>query len=166
MLYNRRYLMEIFESEFEKADRYGYPLSLIMLDLDRFKQINDYFGHNVGDKVLCMIAELIVKHVRKGDIVSRFGGEEFTIIAPCTDLEGAYDLADKIRSIIETESSLEIEEDVIITVTASFGVATYYKNNYLGFNDFLQAADDALFKSKRGGRNRVTASESTSYNHP
>ena len=166
MLYNRRYLMEIFESEFEKSDRYGYPLSMIILDLDRFKQINDYFGHNVGDQVLCMIANLIVQHVRKGDIVSRFGGEEFTIIAPCTDLKGAYELADKIRSIIETESSLEIEEDVIINVTASFGVATYHKNNYLGFNDFLQAADDALFKSKRSGRNRVTASESTSFNHP
>ncbi|MDX9702551.1 MAG: diguanylate cyclase [Candidatus Auribacterota bacterium] len=163
MLYNRRYLMEIFESEFEKADRYGYPLSMIILDLDRFKQINDYFGHNVGDKVLCVISDLIVRNVRKGDIVARFGGEEFTIIAPCTDLGGAYELAEKIRSIIQTESSLEIEEDVIINVTASFGVASYYKNNYLGFDDFLQAADDALFKSKRSGRNKVTTSESNSF---
>jgi len=160
-IYNRRYLMEIFESEFEKAERYNYPLSMMILDLDRFKQINDYFGHQVGDKVLRKVADLIRSNVRKGDIVARFGGEEFIVIAPCTELNGVNELANKVRTVIETRSHIEIEDDVIINVTASFGVATYQNNNYVSLTEFVQAADDALLKSKRNGRNRVTVSSSS-----
>jgi len=156
-LYNRRYLMETFVTEFEKANRYGYPLSLLMLDLDRFKQINDYFGHQIGDMVLKKVADLLRENIRRGDILARFGGEEFIVIAPFTDIEGAYDLADKIRMVIEKESSMEIEKDVIINVTSSFGVSTYFNNNYLDLDGFIRAADDALYKSKRSGRNRVVA---------
>jgi len=158
-VYNRRYLMDIFEAEFEKADRYGYPLSLVILDLDRFKQVNDYFGHQSGDKMLKIIAGILSKNVRKGDIVARFGGEEFIILAPCTELHGAYELSNKVRSVIEKEGGIEIEKDVTIHVTASFGVATYFNSNYIGLNSFLQAADDALLKSKRSGRNKVTVDE-------
>jgi len=161
-VYNRRYLMEIFEAEFEKADRYGYPLSLVILDLDRFKQVNDYFGHQAGDKILKIIADLLKNSVRKGDLVARFGGEEFIILAPCTELRGAYELSNKVRSVIEKDGGIEIEKDVTIHVTASFGVATYFNANYLGLNSFLQAADDALLKSKRSGRNKVTIDETKS----
>ncbi len=157
MLYNRRYLMETFVTEFEKASRYGYPLSLLMLDLDRFKQINDYFGHQTGDMVLKRVSDLLRENIRRGDIIARFGGEEFIIIAPFTDLEGAYDLADKIRLVIEKESSMEIEKDVIINVTSSFGVSTYFNNNFNDMDEFIRAADDALYKSKRSGRNKVMA---------
>ena len=153
--------MEIFESEFEKAERYNYPLSMMILDLDRFKQINDYFGHQVGDKVLRKVADLIRNNVRKGDIVARFGGEEFIVIAPCTELSGVNEVANKVRTVIETQSHIEIEDDVIINVTASFGVATYQNNNYVSLTEFVQAADDALLKSKRNGRNRVTVSSSS-----
>lgn len=155
MLYNRRYLMETFVTEFEKASRYGYPLSLLMLDLDRFKQINDYFGHQTGDMVLKRVSNLLRENIRRGDIIARFGGEEFIIIAPFTDLEGACELADKIRVVIEKQSNMEIEKDVIINVTSSFGVSTYFNNNYLDLDGFIRAADDALYKSKRSGRNKV-----------
>lgn len=162
-LYNRRFLMEMMDSEYEKADRYGYPLSVIIIDLDRFKQVNDYFGHQVGDAMLQKVSALLMHNVRQGDIPARFGGEEFVILAPHTNLEGAFDLADKLRSIVEHQGKIEIEKDVIINITASFGVSCYDKKNYLNLNLFLQAADDALLKSKRNGRNRVMVSEADAY---
>ncbi|MEW6534773.1 MAG: diguanylate cyclase [Candidatus Auribacterota bacterium] len=162
-LFNRRYLMDMLESEFEKADRYGFPLSVIIIDLDRFKQVNDYFGHQVGDGMLRKISMLIKKNVRKGDIAARFGGEEFVVVAPHTELNGAFDLAEKVRTIVEKEGKLEIEKDVIINITASFGVSCYHKNNFVSLNTFLQAADDALLKSKRNGRNRVMVSDANAY---
>ncbi len=162
-LFNRRYLMDIFESEFANADRYSYPLTFIILDLDRFKQVNDYFGHQVGDDVLKKVGAVLKQNVRKGDIVARFGGEEFVILAPHADLAGGLELADKVRKIIQKDASLEIEKDVIIYPTASFGVATYYNKNYPGLNFLIQAADDALLKSKRTGRNKVTLSDAQAY---
>lgn len=162
-LYNRRYLMEVLESEFEKAKRYDYPLSIIILDLDRFKQVNDYFGHQVGDDMLRKIGSLLHKNVRRGDIAARFGGEEFVILAPHASDSGSHELAEKIRKIIEKEASLEIEKDVIINTTASFGVSTYCSKNFDGLNTLIRAADDALLKSKRSGRNKVTTADAKAY---
>jgi len=147
-IYNRRYLENKLEEYVKLAQRHDRPLSLIMFDIDFFKHINDSFGHDVGDKVLKAIAKVVSENIRNTDIFSRYGGEEFIIIAPETTKEDAKILAEKLRSLIE---NLYLEDG--IHITCSFGVAALEKHDTK--ETLLKRVDDALYEAKRTGRNKV-----------
>lgn len=147
-LKNHRSFQERLEYEWERHRRYQGEISLILLDIDRFKQYNDTYGHQAGDDVLKTVADVLAREARESDLVARYGGEEFVIILPETDRAGAVNLADRIRQAIE-ETSWPLR-----AVTASFGVATADESVKNG-SDFFTAADAALFYSKRHGRNYV-----------
>jgi len=153
-LYNHRYFLDQLDAEFSRTLRYNRPFSLIILDLDDFKKVNDSYGHRIGDIVLKEISELILKNVRKNDVVARYGGEEFTVIAPETDLKSAAGLAERLRRSVE---QAEIHADsVSIRVTISLGVATYLPGKKASTTyELLDAADSALYESKRAGKNKL-----------
>jgi diguanylate cyclase (GGDEF)-like protein len=147
-LFNRRRLDQAFEHELGRALRYSVPLSVIIGDIDHFKQVNDTHGHQIGDQVLQAVAEILRHGVRSVDTVGRWGGEEFIIICPDTDLEGAHALADKLR--------ISIEATILpgdIRNTTSFGVAEYRCGETV--KELVSRADSALYRAKLGGRNRV-----------
>jgi diguanylate cyclase (GGDEF)-like protein len=156
-LYNRRFLEETMELELHRAARNGDPFSLIMVDVDRFKEFNDANGHDAGDAVLSGIGTYMQKHLRKGDIPCRFGGEEFAVLMPKADPASAARCAEELREGIE---SLAIQHDGkdIGSVTVSCGVATFPAHAE-DKKDLLRAADQALYASKGNGRNRVTLAE-------
>lgn len=143
---NRYYYNEQIKKESANANRYFYPLSLIVFDVDYFKKINDGCGHDVGDNVLVEYTNLISSHLRNGDIFCRIGGEEFTLILPHTDRAGAYKIAEKIRVLVE-------EHKKIVPITMSFGVVEYAKGEDLEV--LFKRADEALYDAKNSGRNRV-----------
>jgi diguanylate cyclase (GGDEF)-like protein len=147
-LYNKGKFNEVLQNEIERAKRYKRPLSLIIFDIDHFKKINDTYGHKVGDEVLKELAKLIRKNIRKFDFAARWGGEEFVILAPETDIEGAKNLAEKLRKEVEKHKFLQVNK-----VTISLGVAQY--NFEESPEEFVVRADLALYKAKEGGRNRV-----------
>ncbi len=155
-VWNRRGFFEIAKREFRRAQRYGRPLSLFMLDLDYFKLVNDTYGHFVGDQVLARFAHTIASHVREVDIVGRYGGEEFMVLMPEASFDQAVRAAERIRAAIERT---RFETDVGgIWVTASIGVATLRADDRT-FEDLLRRADAALYVAKEEGRNRVAWSE-------
>lgn len=143
---NRYYYNEQIKKESANANRYFYPLSLIVFDIDYFKKINDERGHDVGDNVLVEYTRLISSHLRNGDIFCRIGGEEFTLILPHTDRAGAYKIADKLRVLIEAHKK-------IVPITMSFGVVEYAKGEELEV--LYKRADEALYEAKNLGRNKV-----------
>ena len=153
---NRRHFFILAEKELSRAQRYGSIFSIIMMDLDHFKAINDEHGHLVGDDVLHGIAQYCSQKLRKGDIFARYGGEEFVLILPETDQEQALHAANKLRKGI-AEKNFSVRNDSKISITASFGISQY--NNQTK-NSAIQAvlnqADQALLQSKREGRNRCT----------
>lgn len=151
-LYNHNYFYTRLEEEFDRAVRYEAPLSLIMMDIDDFKRINDLYGHRVGDNVLKELAALIKRGVRKTDIVSRYGGEEFSVILPHTMLKGALDEAERMRSLIECHTYAGLIKEKI---TMSLGVASFPTKGVMNSGDLVNMADNALYKAKAGGRNRV-----------
>lgn len=148
-LYNRRKIDEILLSEINSAKRYHTPLSIIILDVDYFKQINDQYGHLVGDKVLVDLALFLKREVRDTDLIGRWGGEEFIIINPHTSEEEAYTFAQRLRAHIEMHSF-----DVVKNMTCSFGVCEYSQTNDT-MHKLISCADSALYKAKELGRNRV-----------
>lgn len=147
-IYNRLKLNELLNYEIKKTDRYKTPISLIMFDIDRFKNINDTFGHDVGDEVLIAIAKAVEQNIRSTDVLARWGGEEFMIMLPNTDEAGAHIMAENLRKLI---ASLKFEKFEF--VTASFGVSQYEDD---GVKEFLKRVDNALYDAKRGGRNMVS----------
>ncbi len=149
---NRRSLFQIFDKEFGSSERYGHALSCIMLDIDHFKSINDNHGHAMGDEVLKGVAKAATSQLRKMDTIGRYGGEEFCVILPNTDLDNAVQAAERFRSTIEAQDFSGIK------VTASLGVATTkYKYGALAPSGLIDQADKALYEAKAGGRNRVIA---------
>lgn len=148
-LYNRHFLDSVVTDEFERARRYDLPLSGALLDLDHFKHVNDTWGHPVGDSVLKYTAELIHGHIRRSDYAIRIGGEEFLILMPNTDLEGAYLNAEKIRRAVE-----EAEYPIVGHITASLGVAERRVDD--NYQMLYEKIDRALYQAKEGGRNCVT----------
>ena len=153
-LHNRRSFVEIFALSLSAARRHGYPLSLVIIDLDHFKAVNDTFGHGVGDLVLKDFAGLLLEKVRDEDIVVRWGGEEFIILLSHTACEAAAALAERIRSSFEQNPNCAAP----LTITASFGVAQLRDGEKE--EDLIRRADDALYRAKNMGRNRVvTAGE-------
>lgn len=159
--FNRRYLTEQLAVEVERARRYHRPLSAVMADLDRFKRINDERGHQAGDEVLKLFAELTKASIRQNiDWVARYGGEEFVIVLPETELAGATAVAEKIRA--QCAATPMITSTGEVTVTASFGVAelgTQQSSADAAGQALLRRADTALYTSKNEGRNRVTSAK-------
>lgn len=149
---NRRAFFLQVEKEFSRTRRYQTIFSLLMLDLDGFKKINDSFGHDVGDFVLQRFSQILVENIREIDMAARLGGDEFSMLVPDTDIKNAIILAKRIRSAIEQES-FQIQEQ-IISLTVSIGVATY-NNNFSSLESIIKRADDYLYQAKNQGRNRV-----------
>lgn len=151
-LYNRRFYEQLFEREFKQAKRYGSSLALCVLDLDRFKDVNDSYGHVSGDVALCRVADACRDELRESDIIGRLGGEEFVLILPQTDAAGAAVVADRLREHI---AAMEVEtETARFRVTVSLGV-TELQSTDTGITDLIRRADEALYLSKSEGRNRV-----------
>ncbi len=155
--FNRRKFSRELKKEIGRVLRYERPLSLIMLDIDFFKQINDKYGHQAGDYVLQEITRLVNKYVRKTDVLARYGGEEFVVLMPETDINGAKYLAEKLRHIIEIHNFENIEQ-----ITCSFGVAEYSSSE--DEYDFIRRVDMALYAAKNGGRNKVEINPKNNHN--
>ena len=155
-VYNRRYLWDRLRADFAFAQRHHEPLSVLMADLDRFKSINDRYGHLAGDAVLRVVAKAMQRTVRAEDLVARYGGEEMCIVARGTDQESALILGERIRKMVE---EVEIAwEGSRIEVTTSVGLATFsQQRNYPEVAALVAAADEALFRAKKEGRNRCLA---------
>ena len=151
-LLNRRAFDELAEREIQRARRFRHPMTLIAVDLDRFKSINDGHGHLVGDTVLEDFARLASAHLRSLDIIARLGGEEFAVLLPGTDAEGACQLAERIRQTIASHGL--VLDGVVLRYTASFGVASF-EPRQPGLQRWLARADAALYEAKAKGRNRV-----------
>lgn len=153
-LFNRRALIEMLRREMDRAGRYGSELSLILCDIDKFKKINDTYGHAAGDKALQIVSETIRSSLRKADIVGRHGGDEFMIIAPETSVEGARNLAEKIRASIE-KIELQVTEQKKIKLSLSMGVTAFGPTGG-DIDTLVTRADNALYASKEAGRNKVS----------
>jgi diguanylate cyclase (GGDEF)-like protein len=156
-LFNRRHFHARLDEEIERARRYDHPMSLLMMDLDHFKTINDRYGHQAGDDVLKTIAALLRTKTRNGDIVARYGGEEFVVLLPETKQEAARLTAEKLRTAIE-QHQLSAPDRSVFHVTASFGVSSLEmvdKNNADPVDRIVKMADDAMYHAKQTGRNRV-----------
>jgi diguanylate cyclase (GGDEF)-like protein len=152
--YNRRYMSEFLDKEVARAQRENTPVTIVIMDMDNFKQFNDTYGHKCGDLVLQAITKFLVEHSRRGDIVCRYGGEEFVILMPNASLETSYERAEMWRQDF-SESVIEYE-DMKLSATFSAGVATFPEHGRTG-DAILQAADKALYKAKDAGKNKVTS---------
>lgn len=150
---NRRYWEEQLKQEIHRAQRYQHPLSLILFDLDKFKDLNDKYGHLGGDFVLIELSSLIGSLLRDSDLLGRYGGEEFGIVLPDTNGQGAMDVAERIRKAIADHPMLFNQQT--IRVTLSIGVAELDPHHHLLHDDLIREADMALYNAKRNGRNRV-----------
>lgn len=148
--YNKTMFNELLAVEIKKADRHDYTFSMIILDIDNFKSVNDTFGHLVGDYVLKKIAAICAQHIRESDVFARWGGEEFCILLPQTTLENAVAVADKLRRILAAYDFGEAGHQ-----QCSFGVAEYSRDNQQ--SDLVRQADEALYYAKHNGKNRVAA---------
>lgn len=162
-LYNHRVFDEKLEQEVSKRSRTGKPLSLIMLDIDHFKQFNDNFGHQEGDAILKELAVVIKSQCRHTtmDMCFRYGGEEFSVILPELELGSALKVADRMRTIVENHPFRIKEKNPGTDLTISIGVAGLSGSDEVKPEELLKMADEALYASKRNGRNRVTANQTT-----
>jgi two-component system, cell cycle response regulator len=154
-LHNHRYFQDELARAFEESQRYQRPLSLAMIDIDFFKKFNDTYGHAIGDDVLKQAAELYRHSVRSTDLVARYGGEEFAVMMPETALDDGIAFAEKIRAMIET-TPLDTQAGPL-NVTVSLGVASVPHSRIRSAKELIVAADKALYRAKKNGRNQVQA---------
>jgi diguanylate cyclase (GGDEF)-like protein len=159
-LFNRRRFQEAMATEVERSKRFGQPVGLVLLDLDDFKNVNDTYGHQQGDLVLREVARVLRETSREIDEPARYGGEELAVVLPGTDLEGAYNLAERVRAGIEELALPLLDGDGILSVTASFGVATL-PGSADDMRELVAAADEALYRAKRAGKNRTVRAEAS-----
>ena len=152
-LFNRRYLMEALEKEFQRNLRKGGNLSLILLDIDHFKKVNDTYGHLQGDVVLNKVALQLQKELRSYDIAARYGGEEFVALLPDATLKEALFVAERVRQTVQQTKFNGVLASLAITV--SMGIATLPTPEGTTVDNFIKMADDALYRAKANGRNRV-----------
>jgi len=154
-LYNRRFGMVRLEEEFSRSIRSNNPLSVLMFDLDHFKNINDTYGHLVGDKVLMSIAKISLSAIRQGDVLMRYGGEEFICILPGASRNDAMIVAERIRIMVMDSSVKNNDQDIKVTI--SVGLVTYPNGDITNISQFTKMADDAMYEAKETGRNRTIA---------
>jgi len=145
--YNRLKLDEVIEMEMERSKRYNSIFSVIIMDIDYFKKVNDTYGHLVGDQVLIQTVEILQSHLRKLDTLGRWGGEEFMIVCSDTDANGATILATKLKEAMDNH-----QFETVGNITGSFGVVQYIDDDKY---NIIKCCDDALYKAKKDGRNRV-----------
>ena len=158
-LSNRLKFDQAIGTEISRSMRYETPLSLVLYDVDRFKAVNDTHGHQIGDKVLVQLSRFIPSLLRNTDLLARWGGEEFVILTPGSDGEMAYQAAEKLRTAVE-----QVRFDEIGTVTCSFGVAQYVYGDTA--ETLISRADEALYRAKLNGRNRVELASLPSTTQP
>ena len=152
-LYNFRYFQDILTREMDRSLRAGKPTSIIMIDLDFFKAINDQRGHEAGNQALKMAAGVFTKAIRLSDVVCRYGGEEFVIILPQTTLPMAVNVAERVRLWLE-QAPVEFEGETF-NLTASFGVGAFSRENELSLELFVDSVDQQMYRAKQQGRNQV-----------
>jgi diguanylate cyclase (GGDEF)-like protein len=153
---NRRYFEDIAGREWRRAAREESPISLMMVDIDFFKNYNDMYGHLAGDECLQKVAKTLKEHLKRpGDMVARYGGEEFVILLPDTDAKNATTLAEGLRRRIEKLGIEHAESFVSDVVTISLGVACVLPNENISLSVLISNADRALYRAKKAGRNRV-----------
>lgn len=156
-LFNSRYFFEQVEYEVERAKRYQNPLSLVFFDLDKFKSVNDTYGHLIGSRLLAEVGAVVQKNIRKTDRAARYGGDEFVVILPQTEKTGALNFAAKLREALTTETFTNNSGERL-TVTGSFGVASYPEDAQSS-SELISAADEAMYRVKASGRNGVQGAE-------
>jgi diguanylate cyclase (GGDEF)-like protein len=152
---SRRHFFDLAEQEFARSSRYGFPLAVLMMDVDHFKKVNDRFGHAIGDKLLRHLVENTADVLRENDIIGRVGGEEFAVLLPHTDEEGASALAERLCERIGQAVLVTEEGKLICTISIGIGLRT---RDVVSFDTMLRKADEALYRAKAGGRNRVALS--------
>ena len=157
-LYNRGYFMETLNNELLKSRRLGYPTSLLMMDIDHFKRVNDTYGHPAGDQVLISLAECLRKTVRSSDVAARYGGEEFVVIMVGCPKANLMESGEKVRRAVEAQVMIEAAAPENSKVTISVGAASS-EGGHWTFQDLLESADHALYAAKEGGRNRVVCAD-------
>ena len=153
-LHNRRWLNDAFKRQMGRCERNGHPCSIIMIDIDHFKQMNDRFGHLAGDRILCTVAQVLLNMLRPTDLVARYGGEEFALCLPETPLKGAWTIADRLRKAISNTPTPFEEGKLLPAVNVSLGVASMQPGQSL--DALLSAADSALYRAKSNGRNCIS----------
>ena len=153
-LHNRRWLNDSFRRQMNRCERNGTPCSIIMVDIDHFKQMNDRFGHLAGDRVLCTVAQVLLNMLRPTDLVARYGGEEFALCLPETPLKGAWVIADRLRKAISNTSTPFEEGKLLPAVNVSIGLAGMQPGQSL--DALISAADSALYRAKANGRNCIS----------
>ena len=155
-LFMRRYFDARIEEEVERSKRYGTPFSVVMMDVDNFKKLNDEHGHLIGDRVLRAISNVVKAQMRGVDTAARYGGEEIALILPRTDMLNAYNVGERIRmAIAEQRVTTDSEPPKVLSVTASFGIASYPETKAANGEDLVRRADRALYRAKKTGKNRV-----------
>ena len=152
-LANRQAFLQRAKNEFNRARRYSRPLSVVMIDIDHFKSINDQYGHATGDEVLRQTAMICQSSLRGSDLMGRVGGEEFVLLLPDTPHTNAFHVAERMRAHLY-ETPIELENDAHLKITASFGVASLSEADN-DFDTVLERADEAMYLAKHGGRNQV-----------
>ena len=155
-IFNRRHFGMTLDRAFEYSHRYHRPLSVAIIDVDHFKDINDSFGHQAGDAVLAEVAQRFAHSVRSSDYLARYGGEEFVVLLPETRLEDALSFGEKLRAAIAS-SPVPVAEGRALPVTVSVGTASLAHTQFNSPSEMIDAADQALYRAKRNGRNRVEA---------
>jgi two-component system, cell cycle response regulator len=158
-VFNRRYFSEKMAADISFGHRHGLPLSLLMLDIDHFKQINDRYGHDVGDEVLRVFTETVSRTIRTEDVLARYGGEEFMVIAQGTGMTGAIALGERIRQQISSRLEWGCAPGVEIKLTVSAGVVTMRPGAGLDAGRLITAVDENMYAAKNGGRDRVVGTE-------
>lgn len=147
-IHNRMKVELLMTAEVLRSKRYGRLLSVLLIDVDHFKQVNDNYGHSIGDSVLRDVAAVLNDNIREADILGRWGGEEFLIVAPETDTDGALRFGEKLREAVERHRFIK---DIRITI--SIGVATLMEGEWE--DDMVRRADEAMYQAKESGRNRI-----------
>jgi diguanylate cyclase (GGDEF)-like protein len=152
-LYNFRHFETVLQAEMDRSKRSGIPTSLVMVDVDNFKAVNDTYGHEKGNLVLKYLADILRSAVRTTDIVCRYGGEEFAMIFPETHLNLAVKVADRIRIKIASQAAAIDDDEIKLTV--SMGASVYMKTSVIDLNDFVASVDKYLYEAKQSGRNCI-----------
>ena len=154
-LYNERHFYQMMEREFDRASRYNVPLSLLFIDADHFKDVNETYGFETGDLLLQEISRIIMQNMRTTDFVSRYGGERFVVVLPETHYKNSEIMANRLRRFIENNSFFIPNTNVFVKVTVSIGVASYLEHKPASLAQFIEFADMALYFAKLNGRNQA-----------